>query len=129
MKSPVIRKWRSSPSPGSCPRRREHGVTMVLVAIAMVAIIAMAALSIDVITLYFAREEAQRSADAGALAATRPISISGLTGDPSNQAGNWQLSCGGGTSSATLVAQAVAKQNAVVGIAAGSITLTYSAGG
>jgi len=102
---------------------------MVLVAIAMVAIIAMAALSIDVITLYLAREEAQRSADAGALAATRTISISGITGDPSNQTGNWQLICGGGTSSATLVAQAVAKQNAVVGIAAGSITVTYSAGG
>jgi len=34
-----------------------------LVAIAMVAIIAMAALSIDVVTLYLAREEAQRSAD------------------------------------------------------------------
>ena len=33
---------------------------MVLVAIAMVAIIAMAALSIDVVTLYLAREEAQR---------------------------------------------------------------------
>ena len=102
---------------------------MVLVAIAMVAIIAMAALSIDVITLYLAREEAQRSADAGALAAARTISISGITGDPSNQTGNWQLICGGGTSSATLVAQAVAQQNAVGGIAAGSITVTYSAGG
>ena len=44
---------------------------MVLVAIAMVAIIAMAALSIDVITLYLAREEAQRSADAAALAAAQ----------------------------------------------------------
>jgi uncharacterized membrane protein len=101
---------------------------MVLVAIAMVAIIAMAALSIDVITLYLAREEGQRSADAGALAAARTISISGITGDPSNQTGNGQLICGGGTSSATLVAQAVAQQNAVVGIAAGSITVTYSAG-
>jgi Putative Flp pilus-assembly TadE/G-like len=102
---------------------------MVLVAIAMVAIIAMAALSIDVITLYLAREEAQRSADAGALAAARTISIWGITGDPSNQTGNWQLICGGGASSTTLVAQAVAQQNAVGGIAAGSITVTYSAGG
>ncbi len=57
---------------------------MVLVALAMVAIIAMAALSIDVITLYLAREEAQRSADAAALAAARVISLSGMTGDPSN---------------------------------------------
>ena len=57
---------------------------MVLVAIAMVAIISIAALSIDVITLYVAREEAQRSADAAALAAARVISISGMTGDPAN---------------------------------------------
>jgi len=47
---------------------------MVLVAIAMVAIIAMAALSIDVVTLYLAREEAQRSADAAALGAARVLS-------------------------------------------------------
>ena len=46
----------------------ERGVTMILVALAMVAIIAMAALSIDVITLYLARQEAQRSADSAALA-------------------------------------------------------------
>ncbi len=39
---------------------RERGVTMVLVAVAMVAIIAMAALSIDVISLYLVKEEAQR---------------------------------------------------------------------
>ncbi len=72
MKPPAIRRFRYA-----CPsRRRECGVTMVLVALAMVAIIAMAALSIDVITLYLAREEAQRSADAAALAAARVISLS-----------------------------------------------------
>jgi uncharacterized membrane protein len=42
---------------------------MMLVAIAMVAIIAIAALSIDIVTLYFAREEAQRSVDVAALGA------------------------------------------------------------
>src|SRR5438876_1013371 len=82
-------------------RRREHGVTMVLVAVAMVAIIAIAALSIDVITLYLAREEAQRSADAAALAAARVISISGLTGDPSNSSSSWQAICNGSTSPAS----------------------------
>ena len=56
MKRPAIQKSRT--------RSGERGVTMVIVAVAMVAIIAMAALSIDVITLYLAREEAQRSADA-----------------------------------------------------------------
>src|SRR5207253_6640569 len=59
----------------------------------MVAIIAMAALSIDIITLYLAREEAQRSADQAALAAARVISISGLTGDPTDSSSLRQLIC------------------------------------
>lgn len=54
---------------------REAGMTMVLVAVAMIAIAAMAALSIDLVTLYLARMEAQRAADAGALAAARVISL------------------------------------------------------
>ena len=103
---------------------------MVLVAIAMVAIIAMAALSIDVVTLYLAREEAQRSADAAALAAARVIALSGITGDPTNATNNWSAVCGGSGSPATEAAQAVAQQNAIGNVAAatGSIKVTYSAG-
>lgn len=107
-------------------RNRERGVTMVLVAIAMVAIIAMAALSIDVITLYLAREESQRSADAAALAAARIISISGITGDPQNVSGFWSNVCGP-SGTATQAAQAVAAQNAVGGPAP-TVTVTYGAG-
>src|SRR5450755_487756 len=106
-------------------RHGERGLTMVLVAIAMVAIIAMAALSIDVITLYLAREEAQRAADAGALAAARVISLSGLTGDPMNNANLWQLVCNGSTSPASTAATAVATESAVSGTAA-SVLVTYS---
>ena len=91
----------------------------------MVAIIAMAALSIDVITLYLAREEAQRAADAGALAAARVISLSGLTGDPMNNANLWQLVCNGSTSPASTAATAVATESAVSGTAA-SVLVTYS---
>jgi len=104
---------------------------MILVALAMIAIIAMAALSIDVITLYLAREEAQRSADAAALAAARVISLSGMTGDPNNTLApnsSWQLICGGSTSAATLVATAVATQSEV-GSAVANVSVTYSAGG
>jgi hypothetical protein len=108
-------------------RPRERGVTMVLVALAMVAIIAIAALSIDVITLYLAREEAQRSADTAALAAARVISVSGMTGDPSNSAFSWQAICGGLASPATQAATAVATQSAV-GNAAATVSVTYSAG-
>lgn len=103
---------------------------MVLVAVAMVAIIAMAALSIDVVTLYLAKEEAQRSADAAALAAARVISLSGMTGDPNNSINSWQAICGGSGSPATEAAQAAAQQNAVgsIQVPASSVTVTYSAG-
>ena len=104
---------------------------MVLVAISMVAIISIAALSIDVITLYLAREEAQRSADSAALAAAKIISVSGLTGDPTNSAGNWQKICGpdnGVNGLATRVAKSVAGQDTVGGIVATTINVGYSAG-
>lgn len=106
---------------------REHGVTMVLVAAAMVAIIGMAVLSIDVVTLYLAKEEAQRSADAAALAAARLLSVSGITGDPANSTSNWGAVCGA-SGAATLVAQAVAAQNIVGNQAAPTVAVTYSAG-
>lgn len=102
---------------------------MVLVAIALVAIIAIAALSIDVITLYLAREEAQRSADAAALAAARVISISGLTGDPNNSSNLWQTICNSSSSPASMAATAVATQSAVGGTVASPPLVTYSAGG
>jgi hypothetical protein len=93
----------------------------------MVSIIGMAALSIDVITLYLAKEEAQRSADAAALAAARIISVSGITGDPTNKSNDWSLICGGSGSAASKVAQAVVQQNAVGRRAANSVNVTYSA--
>ena len=77
------------------PRHGERGVTIALVAAAMVGMISMAALSIDIGTFYQARAEAQRAADAAALAAARVISLSGMTGDPSNTTGSWGPTCGG----------------------------------
>jgi len=106
---------------------REHGVTMVLVAAAMVAIIGMAVLSIDVVALYLAKEEAQRSADAAALAAARLLSLSGITGDPTNASSHWGAICGA-SGAATLVAQAVVAQNIVGNQAAPTVAVTYSAG-
>jgi len=112
-------------------REQERGVTILLVAVAMVAIIGMAALSIDVITLYLAKEEAQRSADQGALAGARIISLSGLTGDPTNQTRNWGLICGpddGTNGLAARAAKAVINQNSIGSLAATTVTVTYSAG-
>jgi hypothetical protein len=87
---------------------------MVFVALAMVAIIGMAALSIDVITLYLAKQDAQRAADAAALAAAKIISVSGITGDPGNVTGNWAVICDT-NGLATRVAKAVANQNLIGG--------------
>jgi len=130
MKAPAIRGKsgeRFDRSASRSARARERGVTMLLVAVSMVAIIAMAALSIDMVTLYLAREEAQRTADGAALAAARVISISGITGtaNPSTDTASWALICGA-AGTATQAAQAVAIQNSVSNIAATAI-VTYSA--
>ena len=120
MKKPAILK-------SFAARSNERGITMALVAVAMVAIVGMAALSIDVVTLYVDREEAQRSADAAALAAARVLAVSGITGDPANKSGYWGQICGpGGT--ATLAAQAVVGQNTVASAVPGTINVSYSAG-
>lgn len=122
----MLRKFRN----GCSARPEERGITMLIVALGMVAIIGMAALSIDVITLYLAREEAQRSADAAALTAARVISMSGITGAATTdtEPTYWQAICGGSTGTATQAAQAVLNQNAVAGSVLTNSTITYSAG-
>src|ERR1700757_4642349 len=77
------RSWRNHDA-----RHGERGVTMIFVALAMVAIIGMAVLSIDVVILYLAKEEAQHSADLAALAAARVLSLSGVVGDQYNIQGS-----------------------------------------
>lgn len=128
MLSPLIQRPRRS-----LPHRtRERGVTMALVALAMVGIIAMAGLSIDIGTLYQASAEAQRAADVGALAAARVISMEGVTGDPTNGAasGTWSDICGGTTSPATLAATAVIGQNPISGASSNpNVTVSYSYSG
>ena len=66
------------------PRRGERGQTLVLVAISIVSLLAMAALAIDVVTLYVARSEIQRAADAAALAGAKAIADSGVTTIPTS---------------------------------------------
>ncbi|MGA8539823.1 MAG: pilus assembly protein TadG-related protein [Terriglobales bacterium] len=63
-------------------RQNDEGVVITLVAMFMLFIVgAMAALSIDVVTFYTARSEAQLAADSGALAAARVLANSGMTSD------------------------------------------------
>ena len=60
-------------------KRSERGQTIILVVIALVSLLGMAALAIDVVTLYVARGEIQRAADAAALAGAHAIADSGAT--------------------------------------------------
>ena len=124
MRPPLIQRTGRS----TLYRRGERGVTMALVGVAMVAMIAMAGLSIDVGTLYEASAETQRAADAGALAAARIVSMQGLTGDPNEiQSATWSGVCGGTGSPATLAATAVIGQNPISGASSSPTpTVTYS---
>ncbi|HVI11147.1 MAG TPA: pilus assembly protein TadG-related protein [Candidatus Binatia bacterium] len=123
MRKPFIQR----PGRSASRRERERGVTIALIALAIFSIIAMAGLSIDVGTLYQASAEAQRSADAAALAAARELSISGITGDPAGTA-SWTPICGGSSSLASSIAISVANQNLVGGAAPSSVKVGYSAG-
>jgi hypothetical protein len=104
-------------------RKDEQGIIIVLVAVVMLGVVgAMAALSIDVVTLYTARSEAQLAADSAALAGARVLANSGATSDPSAvtdglMANAWIL--------AKAVALQVAKQNQVGGanLTAAEVTL------
>src|ERR1035441_8494131 len=85
-------------------RRREEGVVITLVAVFVLFVLgAMAALSIDVVTLYTARSEAQLAADAAALAGARMLANSGMTSDPSAATDNLMTN-------AQILANAVATQ-------------------
>lgn len=59
--------------------RDQRGQTILLVAISLISLLAMAALAIDVVTLYVARSEIERAADATALAGAKAFVDSGLT--------------------------------------------------
>ena len=67
-------------------RRGERGQTIILVAISIVSLLAMAALAIDVVSLYVARSEIQRAADAAALVGAKAIADSGVTSLPPGDA-------------------------------------------
>jgi putative Flp pilus-assembly TadE/G-like protein len=106
-------------------RKGERGVTILLVAVALVVMLGLAALGIDVVTLYVARTETQRAADAAALAGARAFVASGFTsgqlGAVSSSAAQDQACVNGGsagTGAANQEAQAVAAQNQIAGQAA-----------
>jgi Putative Flp pilus-assembly TadE/G-like len=98
-------------------RKNERGITIVLVAFSLLSLLGMAALAIDVSTLYVAHGEAQRAADAAALAGARMFAFSGYTtASTALAAGDiCQTSGAGADAAANRQAEAVAAQNLVAG--------------
>ncbi len=110
------------------PRRSEKGQTLALVAVSMLSLLAMAALAIDLTTLYVARGEIQRAADAAALAGAKAFVDSGVTTDPKNTG----LQSVAQTLAADYAA-AVASQNKITGapaqMASGSPVVSFTVPG
>jgi hypothetical protein len=98
-------------------RKNERGITIVLVAFSLLSLLGMAALAIDVSTLYVAHGEAQRAADAAALAGARMFAFSGYTtASTALAAGDiCQTSGAGADAAANRQAEAVAAQNLIAG--------------
>ncbi len=96
---------------------------MILVAISIVSLLAMAALAIDVVTLYAARSETQRAADAAALAGAKAIADSSITTllltDP-----NFTTVQSWATTAATNQLNAVLQNNLIAGAALGPVSPT-----
>src|SRR5713101_5109559 len=94
-----------------------------LVAVVMLFVVgAMAALSIDVVTLYTARSEAQLAADGAALAGARVLANSGMTSKPTDAA----LTSNAETLASTVATQ-VARNNEVGGrnLAGSEVTVSF----
>jgi Flp pilus assembly protein TadG len=109
----------------------QQGTIIVLVAVFMLFVVgAMAALSIDVTTMYTARSEAQLVADSAALAAARVLANSGATSDTSG-ASMAAVTAPGGT--AYKVAIQVAQSSMVGGrylvASAGEVTVGFAGSG
>jgi hypothetical protein len=95
---------------------------MILVVLAMLSMLGIVALAIDVITLYSAKSEAQRAADAGALVAAKMLVDAGVTGDPGNA--GLQTTA---QAIAITAAKDVASQSVIAGrpITAADVTVTF----
>jgi len=94
-------------------RENERGVTLLITAVGMVAVLAMAVLAMDVVSLYVAKDQAQATADAAALAGAEALANSGTTSAPSTVP--LSTVCNGSTGQADLWAQAVVAQSPVAG--------------
>ena len=116
-------------SPSDSGRKHEQGIIITLVAVFLLFVVgAMAALSIDVVTFYTARSEAQIAADSAALAAARVLANSGMTSSTGTTSNPNTFPITAAETWATTIATQVAKQNPVGGstLAASQISVSFS---
>lgn len=93
----------------SCLRHDDRGVSILMIAVSMIFVLGIAGLGIDLASLYVARSQAQRAADAGALAAAQRL------------ASNCTSTAGGSISpdcqaNAISQAEAIGNQNLIAGV-------------
>ncbi|HVB29624.1 MAG TPA: pilus assembly protein TadG-related protein [Terriglobia bacterium] len=94
-------------------RTNERGVSIILIAVGMVFILGMAGLGVDLASLYVGRSQAQRAADAAALAGAQSLVAEGCT---SNVGSTISSSC---MTIARQRAEAVGNLNLIAGISPG----------
>ena len=94
-------------------RPNERGVSLILIAVGMVFVLGMAGLGVDLASLYVGRSQAQRAADAAALAGAQSLVTQGCT---SNAGSTISSSC---MALARQKAEAVGNQNLIAGISPG----------
>jgi hypothetical protein len=101
-------------------RNHENGQTILLVVVSIAVLLGMAALAIDIATLYTASNEARRTAQAAALAGAQAIASSGITsGYPLPQ----NTVCSNSVGSPGLAEQRALAMVAQNGVAGGAATL------
>ncbi len=130
VKTPINRQRFVRRPYGNSRRRREPGFVIILVAVFLLFVVgAMAALSIDVVTFYTARSEAQLAADGAALAGARVLANSGVTSDI-NSPGDGMLAAAQ-QNLAKPVAIQVAISNSVGGrnLLAAEVTVNFNGNG
>ena len=105
--------------------RHERGISLMFVVVAIFALLGMAALAVDLVTLYVAKGQAQRVADSAALAGAKTLIERGLTADPIDTQNTWTASC------FQAKAQAIVMGNSgtIGGVAPATVTPCFPNGG
>lgn len=93
----------------------DRGVSILIIAISMVFVLGMAGLGIDLASLYVGRSQAQRAADAGALAAAQYLASGGCTAGSGSISADCQAS-------AKERAVAVTNANLIAGVSPNATT-------